>query len=150
MAGEDSLYNRLENYEALSQPLDGIVTKEYGCIVFPNIYQHQVQPSELQDPSKPSTRKILVFFLVNPKSTVFSTTHVPRPQKEWVPRTDLQEKVVRKLPQELMDQVDKLVEWPIELGETLAHRLELMKERKFFVGETNQHMFERPLYLCER
>ncbi|KAG0349999.1 hypothetical protein BG005_010480 [Podila minutissima] len=100
----------LEDYGALNQPLDRIVTKEDRCIAFPNIYQHQVQPFDLQDPSKPGTRKILVFFLVNPETTILSTTHVPPQQKEWATTTDLREKVVRKLPQELVDQIHKLVD----------------------------------------
>lgn len=37
----------LEDYGALNQPLDRIVTKEDRCIAFPNIYQHQVQPFDL-------------------------------------------------------------------------------------------------------
>ncbi|GJJ74741.1 hypothetical protein EMPS_07099 [Entomortierella parvispora] len=67
----------LEDEEALSQPLDGIVTKQDRCIVFPNIYQHQVQPFELVDKTRPGTRQILVFFLVNPECKVLSTTNVP-------------------------------------------------------------------------
>ncbi|KAG0222978.1 hypothetical protein BGW41_005771 [Actinomortierella wolfii] len=70
----------LVNEEALSQPLDGIVTKEDRCIVFPNIFQHQVQPFSLADSTKPGSRGILVFFLVDPSRRILSTTHVPPQQ----------------------------------------------------------------------
>ncbi|KAG0323608.1 hypothetical protein BG000_002568 [Podila horticola] len=104
----DKIMYGLEDYKALNQPLDGIMTKEERCIAFPNIYQHRVQPLELQDPTS---------------------------LKEWAPRTDLWEEVARKLPQELMDEIDKLVDWPIELEEALAHRLELMRARKFLLAK---------------
>ncbi|KAG0083103.1 hypothetical protein BGZ92_011076 [Podila epicladia] len=139
----------LEDEQALIQYLDGIVTKEDRCIAFPNIFQHQVQPFELADPTKPGTRKILVFFLVNPEAPVLSTTNVPPQQKAWAPMKDLMLEAARKLPTELMQEIDRLVDWPIEMEEALSHRLELMNERKYFVNEQNQNMFERHFYLCE-
>lgn len=62
---------------AMVQPLDGINTKQDRCIVFPNIYQHQVQPFELEDKTRPGSRQILVFFLIDPQKPILSTTNVP-------------------------------------------------------------------------
>ncbi|KAG0332610.1 hypothetical protein BG004_001173 [Podila humilis] len=139
----------LENEGALNQRLDGIITKEDRCIAFPNIYQHQVQPFELLDPTQPGTRKILVFFLINPETAVLSTTHVPPQQKDWVPTTGLMEEVERRLPLELVEEIEKLVDWPISMEEAKEHRLELMEERKYFVEEGSRETFERSFYLCE-
>ncbi|KAF9336148.1 hypothetical protein BG006_009559 [Podila minutissima] len=119
----------LEDEQALIQYLDGIVTKEDRCIAFPNIFQHQVQPFELADPTKPGTRKILVFFLVNPEAPVLSTTNVPPLQKAWAPMKDLMLEAALKLPTELVQEIDRLADWPIEMEEALAHRLDLMNER---------------------
>ncbi|KAG0333310.1 hypothetical protein BG004_000893 [Podila humilis] len=139
----------LANDQALVQYLDGIVTKEDRCIAFPNIYQHQVQPFKLEDPTQPGTRKILVFFLVNPETPVLSTSQVPPQQKAWAANDTLMQQVARKLPPELVNEIDKLVDWPMEMDEALTHREELMKQRKFFVSSMNEEMFERPFSLCE-
>ncbi|KAG0277556.1 hypothetical protein BGZ95_005727 [Linnemannia exigua] len=73
----------LWNGGPLAQDLDGVITKQDRCLVFPNIYQHQVQPFQLEDDTQQGSRKILVFFLVNPEApTHLSTTHVPPQQKE--------------------------------------------------------------------
>ncbi|KAF9561931.1 hypothetical protein EC968_005425 [Mortierella alpina] len=115
------------------QYLDGIVVKEDRCIVFPNVYQCQVQPFRLEDPTKPGTRSVLVFFLVDPVKPILSTTHVPPQQKTWAPRKELLQEVREKMPPEISDEVQKLVDWPIDLDEAELHREELMKERKYLL-----------------
>ncbi|KAF9928508.1 hypothetical protein BGZ67_006958 [Mortierella alpina] len=146
--GVEMMYG-LQNEEALVQYLDGIVTRQDRCIAFPNIYQHQVQPFELEDPTKPGTRSILVFFLVDPTRPILSTTNVPPQQKTWAPRRGLLQEVEDKMPPEIFLAIHKLVDWPIEMGEAKQHREELMKERKYFVKTMNSDMFERPFSLCE-
>jgi len=139
----------LEDSEALSQPLDGMVTKQDRCIVFPNIYQHQVQPFELEDKTRSGTRQILVFFLVNPQLEVLSTTNVPPQQKDWAMSAGMMDEVASRLPPEIFQQVDDFLDWPMTLEEAKKHREALMEERKFFVDSTNREMFERPFSLCE-
>ncbi|KAG0296262.1 hypothetical protein BGZ96_009908 [Linnemannia gamsii] len=73
----------LTNHGPLVQYMDGIITKQDRCIVFPNILQHHVQSFKLLDPTKPGYRKILAFFLVNPEEPVLSTTFVPPQQRAW-------------------------------------------------------------------
>ncbi|KAF9561123.1 hypothetical protein EC968_005839 [Mortierella alpina] len=146
--GMELMYG-LENDQALIQYLDGIVTKQDRCIAFPNIYQHQVQPFELEDPTKPGTRSILVFFLVDPAKPILSTTNVPPQQKTWAPTKGLLQEVQEKMPPEIFAEIHKLVDWPINLDEAKLHREELMKERKYFVQTMNTDMFERPFSLCE-
>ncbi|KAF9154000.1 hypothetical protein BG015_002143 [Linnemannia schmuckeri] len=138
----------LWNDGPLVQYLDGVVTKQDRCLVFPNIYQHQVQPFTLDDTTKPGSRKILVFFLVNPEEPVLSTTNVPPQQKAWATE-DYMKVVAQKLPPELVHEIDLLVDWPMELEEAKKHREELMKERKFFVKTMEEEVFARPFSLCE-
>ncbi|KAG9073104.1 hypothetical protein KI688_000891 [Linnemannia hyalina] len=140
----------LENEGPLVQPLDGIITKQDRCLVFPNIYQHEVQPFELQDPTRPGTRKILVFFLVNPEEPTLSTTRVPPQQKEWVQhRVAFEHSVQDKLPTELLDEIYSMVDWPMDLEEAKTLREELMNERKYLVKNLTADVFERPFYLSE-
>ncbi|KAF9127978.1 hypothetical protein BGW39_005454 [Mortierella sp. 14UC] len=145
--GVKQMYD-LVNDGPLVQYLDGVITKQDRCLVFPNIYQHQVQPFSLQDPTKPGSRKILVFFLVNPEEPTLSTTNVPPQQKEWAGE-DYVQVVAKKLPPELVHEIDLLVDWPMEMEEAKKHREELMKERKFFIKTMQEDVFARPFSLCE-
>lgn len=138
----------LTNYGPLVQYMDGIITKQDRCIVFPNILQHQVQPFKLLDPTKPGSRKILAFFLVNPEEPVLSTTFVPPQQRAWDNRAFVEE-VRQRLPPEQLREVDQMVDWPMDLKEAKEHREELMAERHSFVKTVNEEIFERPFSLCE-
>ncbi|KAF9272152.1 hypothetical protein BGZ88_005132 [Linnemannia elongata] len=140
---------RLCGGDAVVQRLDGIITKQDRCIVFPNIYQHQVQPFELQDPTRPGSRKILVFFLVNPEEV--STTFVPPQQAEWHPVIETLQEIEPRLPLEIEQMISELADRPklMELEEAKKYREELMKERKFIVQTTNDELFARPFSLCE-
>ncbi|KAG0378998.1 hypothetical protein BGX24_002087 [Mortierella sp. AD032] len=90
----------LWNEESLAQELGGVITKQDRCLVFPNIYQHQVQPFRLEDDTQPGSRKILALFLVNPETpTPLSTTHVPPQQKAWAAE-ELTQVIAEKLPPE--------------------------------------------------
>ena len=68
----------------LLQEVGDVITKTRRCVAFPNLYQHQVQPFHLEDPTKPGHRKILVFFLVDPTQRVPFATDVAPQQREWV------------------------------------------------------------------
>ncbi|KAF9152920.1 hypothetical protein BG015_004459 [Linnemannia schmuckeri] len=139
----------LKNEGPLVQSLDGVITKQDRCLVFPNIYQHQVQPFELDDPTRPGLRKILVFFLVNPEEPTLSTTRVPPQQKEWAQREAFEHSVHDKLPTELVNEIYSMVDWPMDLEEAKKLREELMNERKYLVKNLTADVFERPFYLCE-
>ncbi|KAF9338843.1 hypothetical protein BGX26_009559, partial [Mortierella sp. AD094] len=96
----------LADEEPLVQFLDSVITKQDRCIAFPNIYQHQVQPFTLEDPTKPGSRSILVFFLVDPERSILSTTNVPPQQKEWAGPTGLMLKVAERMPPEIFEKID--------------------------------------------
>ncbi|TFK79080.1 hypothetical protein K466DRAFT_606414 [Polyporus arcularius HHB13444] len=138
------------NDDALNQELGHIVAEEDKCIAFPNIYQHRVEPFELADRSRPGHRKILAFFLTDPFEVVHSTMNVPPQQREWYLDEMNRIPALRKLPRELFDMIAEYVlEGTITRAEAEADREELMEERKNFVMEHNEEVFEVSFNLCE-
>ncbi|KAG2009579.1 hypothetical protein CC2G_012494 [Coprinopsis cinerea AmutBmut pab1-1] len=143
-----------ENEEGAVQDVGSVLTSEGRLLTFPNILQHQVQPFELEDKTKPGVRKILALFLVDPHVRVVSTAHVPVQRMDWW-RGELEgghasssnassssnvgpgqggnTAVLKKLPVELQDHVYEEVDgFPIGLAEAKKLREELMEERKAF------------------
>jgi hypothetical protein len=114
----------LDNEYVLNQVLGSAETRAGRALAFPNILQHHVDPFSLADPSRPGHRKILVFFLVDPSVTIVSTSDVP-PQQPWSPTSTM------------------------TLEQAKGFRSQLMQERKFFVDEHNEKMYEREFSLCE-
>ena len=114
----------LADEDALNQVLGSAGTRAGRALAFPNILQHHVDPFRLTDPSRPGHRKILVFFLVDPSVTIISTSDVP-PQQPWSPTSTM------------------------TLEQAKEFRSQLMQERKFFVDEHNEKIYEREFSLCE-
>ena len=120
----------------LNQRIGELITKEDRCIVFPNIYQHSVAPFNLYDPTKYGIRKILVFFLVDPALRIISTANVPPQQSNWyMPDSESKARLRNHV--------------RMTLVEAKEHRESLMKERKFFISQNNEYLYERPFSLCE-
>jgi hypothetical protein len=118
----------LQDEAQLNQVLGSVITKEGRCIAFPNLLQHQVQPFQLTDPTKPGYRKILVFFLVDPAYRITSTLHVPPQQAHWFADVLMREvPVFRQLPKEIVSHIAEIASWPMGMAEAKAHREELMK-----------------------
>jgi hypothetical protein len=68
----------------LSSNMGSVETKEDSIVIFPNAFQHHVDPFDLQDPSKPGHRKILCFFICSPENNhIVSTDKVPPQQQDW-------------------------------------------------------------------
>ncbi|WP_405725254.1 DUF4246 domain-containing protein [Streptomyces sp. NBC_00028] len=114
----------LENEGELNQVLGSASTPAGRCLAFPNILQHRVGSFRLADPTRPGYRKILVFFLVDPSQKIVSTSDVP-PQQPWSDSSTM------------------------TLEQAKEYRDELMRERKFFVDEHNEQLYEREFSLCE-
>ncbi|MEV7617337.1 DUF4246 domain-containing protein [Streptomyces sp. NPDC089799] len=114
----------LEDEDALNQVLGSASTPAGRCLAFPNVLQHRVGPFRLADPTRAGHRKILAFFLVDPSTTVVSTSDVP-PQQPWSETSTM------------------------TLAQAGEYREQLMKERKFFVDEHNEQLYEREFSLCE-
>ncbi|MFI6412026.1 DUF4246 domain-containing protein [Streptomyces sp. NPDC050585] len=114
----------LENEDALNQELGSVPTPAGRCLAFPNVLQHRVGSFRLADPTRPGHRKILAFFLVDPSEPIVSTSDVP-PQQPWADTSTM------------------------TLEQAKEYREQLMQERKFFVDEHNEQLFEREFSLCE-
>ncbi|MGW1614677.1 DUF4246 domain-containing protein [Streptomyces sp. NPDC002285] len=114
----------LEDEDALNQTLGSASTPAGRCLAFPNILQHRVGSFRLADPTRPGHRKILAFFLVDPSEKIVSTSDVP-PQQPWSPTSTM------------------------TLEQAESYREQLMQERKFFVDEHNEQLYEREFSLCE-
>ncbi|MEV5103782.1 DUF4246 domain-containing protein [Streptomyces massasporeus] len=114
----------LEDEDALNQVLGSASTPAGRCLAFPNVLQHRVGSFRLADPARPGHRKILAFFLVDPSETIVSTSDVP-PQQPWSGTSTM------------------------TLEQAMSYREQLMQERKFFVDEHNEQLYEREFSLCE-
>lgn len=114
----------LEDEDALNQMLGSTSTPAGRCLAFPNILQHRVDSFRLTDPTRPGYRKILAFFLVDPSEKIVSTSDVP-PQQPWSDTSTM------------------------TFEQAKNYREQLMQERKFFVGEHNEQLYEREFSLCE-
>ncbi|MFD8049090.1 DUF4246 domain-containing protein [Streptomyces chartreusis] len=114
----------LEDEDALNQMLGSVSTPAGRCLAFPNILQHRVGSFRLADSTRPGYRKILAFFLVDPSEQIVSTSDVP-PQQPWSPTSTM------------------------TLEQAKSFREQLMQERKFFVDEHNEQLYEREFSLCE-
>lgn len=126
-------------------------TVEGRLLTWPNVLQHQVQPFELADRSKPGHRKILALFLVDPNIRVISTANIPCQQRDWWSEHIQREKsAISNLPVELQDHVFGQVEdFPLSLKEAKELRLELMEERKNFVVLHDEEFKQHTFSLCE-
>lgn len=132
----------------LNQYLGAFEAREGRSIVFPNLYQHKVEPFQLEDPTKPGRRTIVAFFLCDPTYKVLSTSEVAPQQAEWLRRelhTPCKSSRLHNLPPEVKDQIiDCLVldEVVLEREGANAAREVLMKERSKFQTIQNDEVFE--------
>ncbi len=129
------------------QNVGKVETREGRLLTFPNILQHRVDPFKLADPSKPGHRKIVALFLVDPNIKITSTAFVPCQQQEWwweaIMATDSENEstrsvlkhkpALRKVPLELLGAILEDVEYPFDMKQAKALRLELMSERRVFI-----------------
>lgn len=130
---------------ACVQRIGDVITKIHRCVAFPNLYQHQVQPFRLEDPTKPGSRKILVFFLVDPTQKVPSTTEVAPQQREWVSEAihgASANSALARLPAEIRMMISEENDGTMTRSEAERYREELMAERTVFVEESNNEYFE--------
>ena len=126
------------------QGIGDVITKTHRCVAFPNLYQHQVQPFRLEDPTKPGHRKILVFFLIDPTQRVLSATDVAPQQREWI--TDAmcdagQDSAFAKLPLELLTKISDANDGVMTRLEAEKYREKLMSERVVSVEESDRAYF---------
>ncbi|GJE90782.1 DUF4246 domain-containing protein [Phanerochaete sordida] len=149
--------------EPLNQQIGSVVTKQGRCIAFPNVFQHQVQPFELADKSKPGHRKIVALFLVDPElpKPRPSTTNILPQQAGWMKLVlrDVAAKLravhgadakgFGALPVEVIDMIVDQAEWLMSRQEAEEHRLALMDERTAMTGVNDECMFSMAFNMCE-
>lgn len=132
------------------QEVGQVLTREGRLIAFPNVFQHQVAPFKLADPTKPGHRKILALFLVDPNSPIISTGDVPPQQRHWWKDELSSAKKLAGLPQELLDKVvTDVVDFPISIEEAKELREKLMVERGKMDETVNQAVQEEMFSFCE-
>ena len=130
--------------DSLVQNIGDVVAKTHRCVAFPNLYQHQVQPFNLEDPTKPGHRKMLAFFLVDPTRRVPSTTDVAPQQREWVTEAMHSAGVnsrFARLPVEILEMISEENEATMTRLDAELYRGELMAERTVFAEENNEAFF---------
>ena len=128
------------------QGVGDVITKTHRCVAFPNLYQHQVQPFQLENPTKPGHRKILVFFLVDPTQKVLSATDVAPQQGEWVTEAMHhagQNSPISKLPIEILTMISGENEGLMTRLEAEKYREKLMLERDIAGEENDRNYFGR-------
>jgi hypothetical protein len=103
----------------------------------------------LEDKTKVGHRKILVFFLINPKVPILSTSDVPPQQKEWIKKEMNKFKVFGNVPEEIVSLICEFLEYPIEIESTKMDREKLMEERKYIQFIVEKSHFLRSFSLCE-
>ncbi|KAK2462935.1 hypothetical protein APHAL10511_005133 [Amanita phalloides] len=133
------------------QNVGSVDTNQGRLITFPNILQHQVQPFQLQDPTKPGHRKILAFFLVDPNIKIVSTANVPCQRIDWWQEIAVETPQISKLPREIQDHIFRLVVpgFPMSMDDAKKLRLELMDERTASRGEVDAAFHAFTFNLCE-
>lgn len=136
--------------------LGSVEAVEDRMVVFPNIYQHQVQPFELADKSKPGHRKIVCFFICDPHDKkVHTTARVPPQNSAWWGEKVRTIGLLDKLPDELFNKVlDAHDDYPWSIQAAKEVRKDLMEERGKAVEGQNKEdyeggMFGRQFSLCE-
>jgi len=131
-------------YSPCVQDIGDVITKTHRCVAFPNLYQHQVQPFRLEDPTEPGHRKILVFFLVDPTQKVLSASNVGPQHRKWVTEVMCnpgQDSVFANLPAELLEMILSENNGVMTRSEAEEYRKELVSERIMFAGENDRVYF---------
>ncbi|KAL8797147.1 MAG: hypothetical protein Q9195_000614 [Heterodermia aff. obscurata] len=124
------------NSEPCTQELGSVRTKQGRLLVFPNVYQHRVEPFGLASRKKAGHRKILALFLIDPYRPIISTANIPCQQKSWWAEKVRGIGPLANLPPELNQKILDMVPYPVSLEKAKKQREELMAERRIFCANT--------------
>eukprot|EP01088_Endostelium_zonatum_P004025 TRINITY_DN1522_c0_g2_i1.p1 TRINITY_DN1522_c0_g2~~TRINITY_DN1522_c0_g2_i1.p1 ORF type:complete len:633 (-),score=168.83 TRINITY_DN1522_c0_g2_i1:31-1929(-) len=146
--------------EPFSINLGYVPTTQGRGVAFENLYlQHKVRGMK-NNGDETGTRKILCFFVVDPKNRIVSTRDVPEQRWDKVKKeTGYALCMVNKrlgegvreggyLPVEILERIMRWAKWGFTKEEAEEHRRKLMHERKYFVGLNNE-VWERRFSFCE-
>ncbi|KAM0817356.1 hypothetical protein AB5N19_03161 [Seiridium cardinale] len=102
--------------EPAVQTLGSVSTPQGQLLAFPNTLQHEVEPFELVDKTKPGHRRFLVLWLVDPYYRIASTRNVPPQQHDWWAPEGYDNIDFSAFPPEILTMVtDQVGEWPMGL-----------------------------------
>ena len=122
----ETFYDFSPRYDGPTLINMGSVRAQQGrLLVFPNVYQHRIEPFELADKTRPGHRKILAIFLVDPHRPVVSTANVPPQQRHWARMAGIDTVLPREIANEIYDDLG----CPYDVTEARALREEMAKER---------------------
>ena len=132
-----------------NQPLGSIATRQGRIVVFPNLYQHRVDPFQLLDPTRPGRRTIVAFFLCDPTYRVLSTSDIAPQREDWLRQilfsTSKTPSGLVKLPNEIKDKILSILrdsEAILDRKGAEEVRAKLMTERSRHVRTQNEQYFE--------
>ncbi|KAF7979915.1 hypothetical protein HWV62_40318 [Athelia sp. TMB] len=148
----DDVYG-FANEDATVQYVGDVRTQQGRLLTFPNIFQHRVEPFELEDPTQPGHRKILALFLVDPHIRVISSANVPCQRRDWWgEELERSRALPGKLPLEMKQEILSNMEdgdFPMSFKEAKKLRMELMEERKRYGGMQDRQFSDAFFSLCE-
>ncbi|KAI2775650.1 hypothetical protein F4815DRAFT_504153 [Daldinia loculata] len=132
------------------QELGSVLTRPGRLLAFPNVFQHQVQPFRLEDPTKPGHRKILAMFLVDPNLRVLSTGVVPPQRRDWWAPEVRKISPFSKIPVEVFDMIiDSVEDFPMSWERAEEVWEVLMDERSWTNENWEAKIGENTYYFCE-
>ena len=134
--------------EPLIQDVGAVTCIQGRCLCWPNILQHKVEGFQLEDPTLPGIRKVLVFFLVDPNACIKSTALVPPQQQSWMEMELDRIHIFSRLPLEVRELIMQYT-WHFTHDMALEVREDVMDERKYFVDSNTQKPVLREYDLCE-
>ncbi|KAI0099428.1 hypothetical protein F4814DRAFT_113935 [Daldinia grandis] len=132
------------------QEIGSVLTRPGRLLAFPNVFQHQVQPFRLEDPTKPGHRKILAMFLVDPNFRVLSTGVVPPQRRDWWAPEVRRIPPFSEIPIEVFNMIIDFVEdFPMSWERAEEVREALMDERSWTNDNWEEKIGENSYYFCE-
>ncbi|KAF5874938.1 uncharacterized protein Bfra_003391 [Botrytis fragariae] len=113
--------------------LGSIAVEEGRLLSWSNALQYKLEPFTRSSLTEPGNAKFIKLMLVDPHYRICSTQNVP-PQSHdwWVNEVFAEESLGKKLPTELLNMIDKVVDvWPIGRDEAKRDRDNLLEEHRW-------------------
>lgn len=138
----------LAHQSACNQHLGSVPLRANTAVVFPNIYQHRLSGTRLEDETKPGHMALVGLFLVDPdlddcpglEHITPTSAEIPPQQKEWMRRA-VEQHIDVRLPYEIVDLIVDLVDGVMSDDEAQSHAREMREERRQFWKEHDRARF---------
>ncbi|KAJ3524294.1 hypothetical protein NM688_g8588 [Phlebia brevispora] len=135
------------NLNAASHQYVGTSLVRLGqTVVFPNIYQHRLTETCLEDSDKEGSMRVAMFYLVDPKlsdeSGVLSTSVIPPQEIAWM-RKALEDSLDVRVPTEIIDIILDFTEGLMNNNDALRYATLARDEREVFCSAHDRDWFSR-------